>query len=128
MAMEGVIHSHGAIRLTASAEIAANCLACYHTVAGQAAVAGVSASNPVANLITYDLVASGAVGDFYPLASGDRVLVKSSASIAIGDLCKGAASGEVAPEADIDTLTAATIGVAVTAGAGSSGLFWMQVK
>lgn len=128
MAMEGVILSHGAIRLTASAEIAANLLACYHTVAGQAAVAGVSASNPVANLITFDTVASGAVGDFFPLASGDRVLVKASAQIAIGDLCKGAASGKVAPEADIDTLTAATIGVAITAAAGDDSLFWMQVK
>lgn len=128
MAMEGVIHSHGAIRLTASANIAANLLACYHTTAGQAAPAGVSASNPVANLITYDAVASGAQGDFYPLASGDRVLVQSSAAVAIGDLCKGAADGEVAPEADIDTITAATIGVALTATSDADQLFWMQVR
>lgn len=128
MAMEGVIHSHGAIRLTASAEIAANLLACYHTTAAQAALAGVSATNQVASLITYELVASGAVGDFYPLASGDRVLAKSSAAIAIGDLCKGAASGLVAPEADVDTLTAETIGQALSATSGSGELFWMQVR
>lgn len=128
MAMEGVIHSHGAIRLTASAEIAANLLACYHTTEGQAAVAGISASNPVANLITYDTVASGAVGDFFPLASGDRILAKAGGVIAAGDLVKGAASGKVVVEADIDTLTAGTIGVAITAASGDNVLFWMQVK
>lgn len=128
MAMEGVIHSHGAIRLTASAEIAANLLACYHTTAGQAAVAGISASNPVANLITYELVANGAEGDFYPLASGDRILAKSSTAIAIGDLVKGGATGLVAVEADVDTLTAETIGVALSATSGTGELFWMQVR
>ena len=128
MAMEGVKHIRGAVRATASTNIAANLLACVGTTAGTMGLAGVSASAPVATHITYDAVASGAEGDFYPLSSGDEILVKSSAAITCGDLCKGAASGEVAPEADIDTLTANTIGTAISDGAGSSGLFWLLVR
>lgn len=128
MAMEGVKHIRGAVRATAAAEIAANTLACVGVTAGTMNVAAASASGPVATHITYDLVASGAVGDFFPLSSGDEILVKSSAAITCGDLCKGAASGEVAPEADIDTLTAGTIGTALSDGAGSSGLFWLLVR
>jgi len=128
MAMEGVNHIRGAVRATASTNIAANCLACVGVTAGTMGLATVSATGPVATHIAYDAVASAAVGDFFPLSSGDIVLVKSSAAITCGDLCKGAASGEVAPEADIDTLTAATIGTALSDGAGSSGLFWMLVR
>lgn len=128
MAMEGVKHIRGAIRRTAGVEIAANCLACVGITTTSMGLATVSGTGPVATHITYDLVASGAEGDFYPLSSGDEILCKSSATITTGDLCKGAAAGEVAPEADIDTLTAATIGTALSDGAGSSGLFRMLVR
>lgn len=125
MAIDGVIHSKGQRRFTASEAIGANLLVTLHTVAEQVALCGAS-GNPVA--VAYDAIASGAAGDVQLLAKGDRAFVKCSAAIAIGDFVKAAAAGKVAPEAGTTTLTAFTIGQAETATSTDGDAFWMTVK
>ncbi len=105
----------------ASENIAANLLVQRGTTAGQVGLCG--ASGLPAGSVT-EAFASGARVNYF--RTKGIHLVIASATIAAGDFLKAAAAGKVAPESTATTRTAATIGIAVTAGATDGSLFKME--
>jgi hypothetical protein len=124
MALQGVIHNRGTVEATASEAIAVNLLVEDHTTAGQVSLCPADGC-PMG--VAYLAVDSGAVGTFQLLSVGDTVLSKGSASIAVGDYLKPAASGQVAPEAGTTTKTSSTIGVALSTCSGTGVAFLWRV-
>lgn len=125
MALQGVIHARGTRNLTASEIIAANLLVELGTTAGQI---NLHPAGGRAWAVAYDAIASGAVGEVQLLTPGDVVYSLASATIAVGDYLKAAASGQVAPEASPTTWTADTIGQAEEAASGAAvGFHWSVI-
>ena len=124
MANQGQIFHRGTVQFTTSEAIAANLLVTRTTGDNVVSLCGASGF-PVAINATGSTIASGAVGEFQLLTTGDRVLAVSSATITRGDFVKAAAAGQVAPEAGVTTLTANTIGQADTSVTDSGNFyFW----
>jgi hypothetical protein len=121
--LQGTSQLRGTYNAVASEAIAANLLVEDHTVAGQLSLCPASGCP---SGIAYYAIASGAAGDVYVFVPGDVVKAVSSATIAIGDYVKPAASGQVAPEATATTRTEFTIGVALSA-VTDSGAFYFRV-
>jgi len=118
MSMQGF--NAGPLTYKAAAEVAANLLVTLTSTAGSVDLCGDSGF-PVG--VSTDLIASGAYGAFQPMRG--RILVTASAEIAAGDFVVAAASGQVAPETEVTTRTAFTIGQAETAAADAGATFWM---
>lgn len=124
MANQGQIFHRGTVQFTAAESIAANLLVTRTTADNTVGLCGAEGF-PVAINATGSTIASGAVGEFQLLTTGDRVLAVSSGTITRADFVKAAASGQVAPEAGVTTLTANTIGQADTTVSGSGNFyFW----
>ena len=123
MASQGQIFLRGTSPFLAGEAIAANLLVTFTTVANTVGLCGASGV-PLGINATNATIASGAIGDVQILAMGDRVLSVSSATITKGDFVKGAAAGQVAPEASVAVRTANTIGIAETSVTGSGLFFW----
>lgn len=121
--LQGTSQLRGTYSAIASEAIAANLLVEDHTVAGQVSLCPASGCP---SGVAYYAIASGARGDVYPLVPGDVIKAVSSATIAVGDYVKPAASGQVAPETTATTKTAFTIGVALSA-VTDSGDFYFRV-
>lgn len=105
----------------AAAAIGANLLVTRSTVAGKVDLCGASG---LAVGSTQEATASGDLCTYFrPIGTA---WVTCSAAIAIGDMVKPAASGKVAPEATVTTITAATIGQALTATSTDGDTFLME--
>lgn len=68
--------------------------------------------------------ASGVDASVWPLRG--EVALQISAAIAKGDFVKPAAAGQIAPEATVTTLTAASVGQAMTAGTTAADVVWIN--
>ena len=124
MSLQGFSQEGPLTYLTASNAIGANLLVTLTATAGVVDLCGAS-GYPVgiADAPAGGNIPAATEGTFFPLKR--RVLVIASAAINPGDFCKAAAAGQVAPEATVTTLTAATIGQAETAASGAGVGFYM---
>lgn len=112
MALVGVECARGTINRLAAEAIAPNLLVTNTATGNSMGLCGASGI-PIG--ISYDTIASAAFGDVSLITGGDRHLCIASDTIAIGDMVKPAAAGQVAPEAGVTTATAFTIGKAESA-------------
>lgn len=118
MSLQGF--NSGPLTYLAGAPIATNLLATLTSTAGTAGLCGASG---VPCGVADGPIASGAYGNFMPMRG--RIQVVSAGSVTAGDFVKAAANGQVAPEAGVTTRTAATLGIAETAGETQTNIFWM---
>lgn len=123
MALVGVETARGTVNRLAAVAIGPNLLVQTATVGNSMILCPVEG---VPTGISYDTIANGAYGDVSLIAKGDRHLCTASAAVAIGDMVKAAAAGQVAPEAVVTTATAFTIGVAESAASGVGVLFFVR--